>query len=105
MFNIGLIWLLVVAITSASVILCIKYLNLSQKWIFLGIIIILELFTLYSYYISFNYINTGIGYSVIKSISIILVIIGSYILFHEHLTVINFVGIIVIIFGIILVSL
>src|SRR4051794_28162706 len=102
---VGWIWFILTAIVSAISILCIKYLNKSQQWIYLVAIIGLEILAIYAYYNAFNYAKTGITYGIIKAISIILVAIGGLILFKEHLRFINIIGFIIIIVGIIMVSL
>lgn len=78
---------------------------MSKQWIYLLVILGLELLLVYAYYNTFNYTSTGIGYSIVKAIAVILVIIGGILFFEEKLSVINIIGIIMIIIGIIIVSL
>ena len=98
------LWVLVAALVSALGILYIKYLTISTQWIYLVLIMALGFLLLFSYYQAFKQTNTGTSYALVKALAIILVLLGSYFFFHERYKVINWIGVAVIITGIILVS-
>lgn len=58
----------------------------------------------FGYYNSFTYASAGIGYSIIKALAIILVVIGGMFFFKEQLNLVNMIGIGIIILGIIMIS-
>jgi len=98
------IWIVLVIFTSSAFVLVIKYLTLSQQWIYLAAIIAFELLTLVCYYNIFSAINVSTGYGIAKGVSIILVAVAGVVIFHEHLTALNIVGIAVIAVGVTLLA-
>jgi len=72
-------------------------------WILMVAAILIDMALIISYYFIFKEMSLGIGYSVIKAVSIVVIVIVSMILFSEKLTWYGYIGIGLIILGILLV--
>ncbi len=92
-------WIILVAICTTIYILLIKYITISHNWIFFVVVLALFLVEIFGYYKAFSMSQVSSSFTLMKVLTIILVAIGGVILFQEHLSFINILGIIVIVIG------
>ena len=98
-------WLIFTIIVSVLYLLLFKRLSQYNQWYLLIPISILGLLSLYGYYKLFKQNGLGITYAILTGSIIVLIALLSSLFYHEHLTLINYLGIASIVLGIILLNL
>lgn len=98
------LFILLAAVSTAIYVLLIKYYVKHKNLIIIILIILILVVCTWSYYKVFNSQNISIAYPVIKALAIIIVVFVGLILFQEHPDIKGFIGIFLIIIGILLLS-
>lgn len=101
-FDSARFWLIMSALSGALFVLLIKYYAISEKTYLLPIIVVFGgLFESYCYYRVFTLKEASIGYAISRGLSVIIAIILFVIFFHDKISTLTGIGIILIVIGII----
>jgi multidrug transporter EmrE-like cation transporter len=101
-YNFSLIWAFLAAIVSTTYFFLIKYYAKNNNINILILIILLELLVIYLYYKSLQKTGSAIIYAIINAFSVLLGAFIAILFFGEKLGTIDIIGILLVIFGIII---
>lgn len=97
------LWIALVSFLAAINILVIKQYATTKKIMWLVIVIVTTVALTFSYVKLFEHANVGITYAIAKALSVIIVVIASILIFNENISVTAWIGILLIVIGIILI--
>lgn len=102
-------WLWVIFTLSVSVIYLLLFRELSKRgidgWWLLIPIGILALLSFYGYYVLFSMGDIGVMYGIITGSLVLMMALAGVLFYHEHLTTFSWIGLILIVIGVVLLSL
>ena len=98
----SLVWAFLAAIVSTTYFFLIKYYVKNSKNSVLVLVVLLELLVIYLYYKSLQKTGSAIIYAIINAFSVLLGALIATAYFGEKLTKIDIIGIIMVVFGIII---
>jgi len=98
------IWVFTAAIITAIYVILIKYYVKTKNHLLILLIILTLIISTYAYYRVFSSKDIGVGYTLIKALSIIMVTLSGIVLFHEHVDAKGYLALFLIIIGILLLA-
>lgn len=95
-------WALCAALVSTIYFFLIKYYSVTYNPGIILLVILLELLVIFLYFKSLQNVRSGIIYAIINGLSVIMGVIIALLFFKEKLSMIDIIGIILIVIGIVL---
>lgn len=97
-------WIVFTLITTLAYLLLFRQLANKQQWGLLIPILLLAAASAYGYYVLFTMGNVGVAYGILTGSLVLLMALAGVLFYHEHPTMISWLGLILIVLGVVLLA-